>query len=875
MTRVAETKRPTALWLTLLSAAYFLSGFCALVYQAAWIRMFSRVFGSTVFAMSVVLAVFFGGLALGSHYFGRVSVRARNPVRLYGGLEAAVGLYVLAFPWILGAAERFYSAVYPAVYQEFGVVLAIRAVVSLAVLIVPTVLMGGTLPVLSRHFVRGLAQAGPRAGLVYGLNAVGAAIGSLLTGFVLIRALGVSGAHALAGAVNLALGVAALLISAKTSPAGTFTEEVATGHETPGTGASQAGTSAHTPRTIALVIGCFALSGFVSMAYELVWLRYLVLYFRDTIYLYTAIITAFVLGIGAGSLAISGHASAMKRPVRVFALLQAGIGLFTIIAVYLPVPFYQKVWDLGETSSLWVLALVFALLLPPTLLMGATFPVVTRVITIDVRTVGRRIGTAYALNMIGSILGSLAGGFILFNTLGLQWTLCLLFGANMVMAALLLSSEQGASGANRWAWTAPVVLAVAFSLVSSLPEKGLPKLVLERKLPPNTRILAIREGISGTTWAVKESDSSTTLWEGSVRISGTTDKVFLVQGFIPMLLTPDVPERVLGLAFGGGLSYYAARLFPEVERMDFVDMSRANIEVSLDYFPENSGLKTDPRANFIIDDAYNYTKHIDKTYDLILMEPTPPMFSFRTAALYTREFYAQAKERLSEDGVFAQVLPLEHMSFEESMGVMKTFSTVFDHALLWWNHWDCVMMGKATPFRIDVQEVAERLSRPYVRRPLRDFSRVSGYENLGNLLSGLLLTTGDFREAAAPGTLYTDDHPGLEFSTGRNITLENLRRIHDHLTPFKEAVRVFANFGPYRAHIPELDSLRENFLTLHYKEHPREYYSRYMSYIRKHSRNKAADLEYLLRYLIDHGMTEEAREVRSILRGLGTRPPAR
>ena len=491
-------------------------------------------------------------------------------------------------------------------------------------LIVPTLLMGGTLPLLARHFVKELRKAGDQTGLLYGLNALGAALGCLFSGYILFQTIGINGTNTLTVCINLLVALFAFWISGKRA-------NMRTGERGDEDATSQP--ASHWPAKVWLAVGCFAVSGFVSMSYEIIWLRYLLFYFRDTAYLYSGIICIFIIGIAAGSLMYRWRLSAVKRPLVLFGLFQLGIGLFTALAIISPSRGTRHSLRLLKNSKGLLLALVFLLLILPTILMGATFPTVARIVTTDVRNAGREIGKAYAFNTVGSILGTLAMGFFFLPLLGLQVTVYALFAVNMLLAAILIAAD----GDWKYWSPVPVVACLLFPLGLQYGFHGhLPELLVE-KISQGEKILEVEEGITGTTWATS-SPFGMKLFENRVVISRTGPGSFPIQGYIPMVLAPRVPRSVLGLCFGGGVSSHAGTLFSEVERFDFVDISKENVRIALNNFAHNRGLRTDPRVRFVIDDAYSFVKYTRNTYDLILMDPNPPTLSFRCALLYTREF---------------------------------------------------------------------------------------------------------------------------------------------------------------------------------------------------------------------------------------------
>ncbi|MCY3019289.1 MAG: fused MFS/spermidine synthase [Planctomycetota bacterium] len=871
----------------LLYAAYLLSGFCALIYENVWIYRFSRIFGSTVFAMSFVVAMFFAGLALGAHWLGRISSRSPNPLRLYAQLELAIGGYALAFPLIIALTEKVYAGVYPSIAGSFAAITLVRMLLAFVVMFPPAVLMGGTLPVLLTHFADRMATLGSRAGLVYGLNALGAALGSFLSGYALLEMLGVSKTNAVAALLNLAIGCLAWALSRRLgTERDARTTERSMGVPPMFGTARNAPTAANakeeeqpvaqeSPAIVALVTCCFAVSGFVSMSYEVTWLRYLSFYFHETIYLYAGIITVFVLGIGLGSLLCGYAVARIKHLVAFFGLLQAGIGLLTLLAVYVPLRFFQPIYDAGVASAANVLLILLALLTAPAALMGATFPVVTKIIVPSLRDVGSKVGRAYALNTLCGILGLLCSGFVLHNYLGLQMSLYILFGMNMALAAVLLAADR--SLARPYLAASPLTALAVAVIVIQCWNLQLPRAVMRTRVRPNVEVLEVREGVVDIAWATKaRGGNEVHLWGNGVRIGRGGRSTFLAQGYIPILLAPRIPRNVLGLAFGAGLSYRAARLFPEVQRLDFVDISKDNMDVALRRFPENDGLADDRRARFIVDDAYSYVKYNAATYDLLLMEPTPPRFSYQSASLYTKEFYELVRRRLTDGGYFAQVLSLNDFSPEETVSVMRTFSSVFEHCLLWRNGWDFLMIGCGQEFHLDVQSIGERLNRPLIQKTLRQCAPLSDkYYILDNFISGCLLAEDDFRKAAAGGTLYTDDNAGLRFTTGRNVTTENIRNIHAHLTPWREIRRLFDRYPDFEKKEPLLTVKREFLMALLFQHKPREFPAVFMNYVEKFSPRKDADLELLHSYLLKHGMTDKAEEVETMLEAMEETPQDR
>jgi spermidine synthase len=837
-----------------LATVYLLSGFCSLVYQVVWIHRFTRVFGSTVQATAAVVAVFFTGLSLGSYLFGRISRRSDHPLRLYAILELIIAVYALLFPLLIGGAESIYTRLLTGEAPGEPVVQAARLCLAAVVLLPPTLLMGGTLPLLVSHLVTDVRSSGRHAGLLYGVNAAGAAAGSLAGGFLLIRMLGAQRTNLLAALLNLALGAVALWLARRHTPAAPTAEAP---QQTPDPLTEDKGR-----RTVLLA---FVVSGFTAMAYEVIWLRHLAFVFQDTIELYTGVVSFFIAGLALGSLAGRHWLPRLHRPGTTYGwLLTAGtiLNLGVVLAVGL---LYQPLARVAAGNALAVMTGLAVLILPPTLLMGAAFPLVGRLVTGSAREAGARIGTALALNTGAGIAGTLAAGFLLFPLLGLQGTLYLLMGLGMASAALVLGGNIEGPG-RRWALV-PLLLGLLYpSWMALNPGQKLPQALMLQNLPEGARLLEVSEGPGGTSWAVRQAGGTLDLMDNNVVIARGGSSA-LVKGFVPLLLAEVIPGRVLGLAFGGGLSTYAPRLQSQVQRLDLVDISPQNIRLALDLFPENQGLREDPRAHLMVADAYAYLKYNVDSYDLIFAEPTPPMYSFRNAALYTREFYGLAAEHLSLNGLFAQILPTGNLSPPETRGVMRTFAAAFPTCILWWNNTDLIMLGSRQALVLNAPTIQARLARPEMVSALRRASPTVDLTLVGEFLAGFLLDDESFRAAAGEGVVYTDDRSDLQYATGRRVSAENLDRIFQHLSPWsrmRDRVEGFAATG-LDERILEQRRLRLKLFA--YRRYPQRYTDLSLAYIMEHSDAPRQDLTILRKYAQQRGLVQRLAEIDRLLAG--------
>ncbi|HST21619.1 MAG TPA: fused MFS/spermidine synthase, partial [Blastocatellia bacterium] len=484
-------------WAILL--CFFASGMSGLVYQVVWVRELVLVFGATTFAVSTVLTAFMGGLALGSFYFGRRSEKILRPLRLYGLLEIGIGVYGLAVPFIFAVLPSIYHPIWQWLQLSFFTLSIVRFLFAILVLILPTALMGATLPILSSYYARDARRIGLRVGSLYSLNTFGAVFGAAATGFLLIPTLGMHATTVTAAAINIILGFVALKLSRAVEPVAPSSDEVnavdeqnaietATPNISPkgkrrfiawlsilivatrnwksaGKAARNSISSATANRDrmrIVTTLGGFALSGFIALSYEVIWSRVLALIIGSSVYAFSIMLTTFLIGLAVGASAASRLVDRIRHPVFVFALIEIGVGATSFIGAYLfnDLPYvFVQIYRMAGSSSFEVLLLARFLIaslvmILPTLLLGALFPLVVKIVSIgeSARASGRTVGDAYAANTLGAITGSFASGFILIPFLGLLGSLRLCSALNFVVAVMLFIvsnrsvSEQRSKG---------------------------------------------------------------------------------------------------------------------------------------------------------------------------------------------------------------------------------------------------------------------------------------------------------------------------------------------------------------------------------------------------------------------------------------------
>jgi spermidine synthase len=448
---------------------FFLSGATGLVYQVVWLRVLGLVFGHTVYATTTVLAAFMAGLALGSLLAARRMPRLRNLIAVYGWLELGVGACCALLPIALENAPPLWVALSNGLGLQYRGLLLVEFVLAFALLVVPTTLMGATLPVLSQALVAGGDKGRREVGTLYAINTFGAVLGVALAGYVLLPALGNRSTSLLAASGNIVAGAIALAYSRRASRRAILLEHAPPDAEHTPPAVSQDG-PAPAPGA-AFIALALAVSGAVSMLYEVGWTRALALAIGSSTYAFTSMLLAFLIGIAGESALYSRLPPDRRLSPTAFALLQAGIGLATVATILL----FERAPEMFLVALRWSAAPQFVqfaqfavsagALLFSSLLIGATFPCAVAVIARNRADIGRQVGHLYGANTVGAIAGSIAAGFVLMPVLGTQAMLETGAAVNFVLAAALFAASVRTKPGWRWPATAACLGAAGVALV--------------------------------------------------------------------------------------------------------------------------------------------------------------------------------------------------------------------------------------------------------------------------------------------------------------------------------------------------------------------------------------------------------------------------
>jgi spermidine synthase len=755
---------------TLILVAFFVSGACALVYEVIWTRMLGLVMGNTVYAVSTTLAAFMGGLALGSFILGRLADKMERPGRFYGIIEILIGLYCLVLPFLMAAADPLYSFVFRKFSASFTVLTCLRFVTAGTMLLVPAALMGATLPVLSRFYATSRKKLGWEIGRLYALNTWGAVLGTLLAGFVLLPALGVKASLVLAAVVNLSLGVA--VIAASRAEAVRPVKSAAS--------KKSADVDSETKRRgpFAVVALAFALSGMAALIYEVTWTRIISLLIGPSTYAFALMLSCFLIGLALGSFLAAKWIDRWKQdPVRVMAFLLLGgavSALALVPALAGAVPYVREITRQHSQSFGLMYAAYFGLialfLLLPTTILGAVFPVAVRAAAPAMSEVGRRVGGLYAANTVGAIAGSVLAGFVLVPVLGLSRAVAAGAIFHLAGSALLFMRSNNRS----LAALCVAVVVIGFFLPPKVDQKKLnsgPYKYLYADNEEADRVLESREllyykeGVTATVSVTQTMGYLALTIDGKVDASlGADMDTQILLAHLPLLLSPN-PENVLVVGLASGVTLGSAERHPEVKSIECVEISPEVIEACAFFEEFNYDPLSDPRLTLVVQDARNFMKMTDHSYDVIISEPSNPWMS-GASALFTKEFFESCLSRLEDGGILCQWLQGYAIPTQMLQSVLATFCEVFPHVSLWMPlKGDLILLGSKTPFVLDPVEVTRRISSGKVREDL-DRIRLNAWDELAGMNVGL---GDDLCNATAGAPVQTDSRPLLEFALPKTL----------------------------------------------------------------------------------------------------------
>ena len=778
-------------------ACFFLSGFAGLVYEVSWIRKASLAFGSTTFAVSTVLAVFFLGLACGSYLFGRIGQRTLQPLRLYALIEIGLGLFAIASPYLFDFTESLYGPIYRALAGHAVILFAARGVLVSLVILPPTILMGSTLPLFCRQFVRSDARVANSVGMLYGVNTLGAAIGCATAGLLLLPTLGLRLTVQFGAALNILCGIAVWLLPITKNQTPQLDQDSEPSQSKVG---GKTVTERLTAAQIPIAILFFSV-GFVALGSEVLWTRYLRLLTRqNNVHTYTLTLTVVLVGIVLGSFLASRLFDRSTPRARYFGLFQILTGLSVLLVMTLPHTFWANVKN--------ELGMYFILLLPPAVFSGASFPLAVRMVVEDASRASIGTGRMAAINTLGGILGSLLVGFIGLPIFGIKFSLLFITGVSLLTGfAAWFWIDKTFSPIFRGGTVAGALLiwfCVPFATRTQIPADF---------LAAGRQLVAFREGFDGDLAVIRRDKEWIELeidrwWQGS-----NLKNQQVVGAHIPMLLHPN-PKSILVVGAGTGQTPSRFLMY-DIDRLDCIDIESTLFEFIRSHF--DSKWMEDERVKLISEDGLNYLNHSDAMYDVIAIE-VGQIFRPGIAFFYTADFYHRSRQRLRPGGILTQLVSIPSLTTDQFRGVIRTFQHAFPQSFLWYNSSDLLLIGvNDTDFKISYTALERLSSNEAVRRDLR-YTFWGGPQHWLNwlpvFLGGYLAGPSELAELALGARLYRDDLPVLDYATSLDYITETneIPIVKNHLLKHTGSLEGVIDFTLSADKISDIEEVRKKNL---------------------------------------------------------------
>jgi spermidine synthase len=771
-------------------ALFIFSGLASLVYQVVWFKQLSYFLGNTTYSQSVVLATFMGGLALGAWYWGKRADKFANNLRLFALLEIALALYCFFYNPIFNFAEgQFTSFVkYFELASDSAAVLFLKLVVSSSTMLFPTFLMGGTLPVLVRFLNNQSSQIGTNVAVLYFVNSLGAVLGTLFAGFFLLQVFGLRGSIYIGASFELAVGLLALLVSRNYVES---KQVVADGNKE----AEVQQESPLSARQFKLILWMAGLTGLCAMMYEVGWLRILIPILSSSTYSFTIILTVFITGITLGSYLVYRYQDRITHAMRFVAYCQLGI----VLSILITLPIYERIpfllWKLVRSSEFiqanyfMYLAIqfvfIFLLMILPTVFMGMSLPILSRIAIRRVSDSGQTVGQVFAINTLGTVIGSIAAGLLFIPFIGILHTIELALAINGVVAFMAI--RNGADIQTKWKRILALGTSVAalFYLVTVNQENWAHAIMISeipRKInrndPPESfreffseslrlnKILFYKEGVGGTIVVGEYNEQFFLVTNGKGDANSVTDlRTQVSLGLTPVTLHPS-PDSIFVIGFGAGTTIGHAASHPSVRYAEVAEISAEVIEASVFFESINNKPLQNKKVSVIRDDGVSALRLSNKKYDVIISQPSNP-WSAGVGNLFTDEFFRDCKKHLRPGGLVAQWFNLYEMDDKSLRLILRTALNQFSHITLW-------HIGKS-----DILLMCSDFEQDYSLSKIQEsyglvekgFNSVDIYSVAAFLSQQIVADSKAIKKYAGSGEINSENHPYLELWAPRSYYL--------------------------------------------------------------------------------------------------------
>ena len=753
------------------------SGCAALVYEIVWFQLLQMVIGSSAVSLGILLGTFMGGMCLGSLLMPRLISPHQHPMRVYAFLELGIGVLGL----VILVAIPLVRGVYTAWAGTGSIGIILRAFAAGICLLPPTMLMGATLPAISR-WVKATPEGISWLGFFYGGNIAGGVVGSLLAGFYLLRVYDVLIATLVAVALNAAVAAVALLFAGRTAHV-VDSEPVAPSN--PGSG-----------RGKLAVYVAIALSGLTALGSEVVWTRILSLHFGATVYTFSLILAVFLVGLGIGSTSgavMARRAETSRQVLGWCQLLLCGAMAWAAYMNTESLPY----WPINPSiaSSPWYtlqldLVRCFWVVLPGAILWGASFPIALAAVASEDQDAARLAGGVYAANTVGAIAGSLVTSFILVPWIGSSHSQQVLIVVSALSALLLLeptytASAQGSDAAAKsWNAAGTAMLAAAMIAAGLLARSvhELPGILVAYGRYAATRlnqadIIYKGEGLNASV-AVSQLSNGVLNYHNAGKVQASSEpqdmRLQRMLGHLTTLIPPN-PKNVVVIGCGAGVTAGAVSIDPMLERETIAEIEPLVPKVVSTYFAEyNFDVVRNPKVRIHIDDARNFLQTTNEKFDAVTSDPLDPWVK-GAAMLYTQEFFEEVRRHLNPGGAVTLFVQLYESNTAAVKSEIATFLDVFPNGVVWGNTnqgkgYDLVLLGTVEPVKIDVDAVQAKLQRPEYARMAQSLREI-GMNSAVDLFSTYAGRRPDLEPWLRDATINRDRNLRLQYLAGLGLNL--------------------------------------------------------------------------------------------------------
>ena len=780
-----QTKTYSSSTILLIGLCFIASGATGLIYEVLWARMLGLVFGATTLAISTVLAAFMGGLAIGSALAARLARKIKKPLSTYGWMEIAIAIYALLVPLLFQSIDNLYALIWQQFQPSFFVFSLWRFALSSLALLVPTTLMGATLPVLAAAFVHSSHRDSNSVTRLYACNLAGAIVGTLMAGFVLLPALGIRTTIAVAAAINIIVGIIAIVLQRRAGSS----ERVDQVAEVTSEDAGSKFTGSKFWFFAALA------SGFVTISTQVSWTRILTMIIGSSTYAFSIVVALFLIGLALGAwlVARKDRSDRLRSTILKVEVLTA-IGLLLSLFTLNRIPALLVTLGLYFQTSSWLglLALQIMsatlLILMPALLMGMVMPLVLVWASGDRTTAVARVGRSYAINTIGAIAGAFITGFLLIPKTSTRFTLLLAATCCLIVAAVAYRPAEGARDpALKRALAIGLIPIVTIALFVIAPRMNLADLSIgaydslvrvlaqtregvnaesnDAPKPDVHELLMYEEGPTATVSVRRDQDTVSMAINGRTNASDSNYDMptQVMLGQLPLLVAPNINNGLI-IGYATGITV-GAMLQSPIQSVTCLELEPKTVTGSKFFDHINNRPLDDPRTTLIIDDARTFLRVTPNRYDMIVSEPSHPWVP-GVANLFTQEFFELGRARLNEQGIFVQWVQIYQLSTESLRSVLATYTSVFPHVLVFRvgglnKGKDLLLVGSNQPLNLDrlsERMTDQRMAAEMARVDLKDEAAVREW---------YVCDESKLRPAVAGAKINTDDNMHIEMTVPR------------------------------------------------------------------------------------------------------------